>query len=123
MSSMGDKIRTALGSNKREGAEQIACSFCLKTQDEVRKLIAGPNVFICDECINLCNDIIERECEAEEGPGDPPAKTDSFATDASCVVCNLPKPIEEVVPLPERGFICAACVDMVRTIADARQTS
>jgi hypothetical protein len=37
------------------------CSFCGKTQDEVRKLIAGPKVYICDECIDLCNDIIMDE--------------------------------------------------------------
>jgi len=42
------------------------CSFCGKSQDEVRKLIAGPKVYICDECIDLCNDIIAEECEPEE---------------------------------------------------------
>jgi ClpX C4-type zinc finger len=36
----------------------LACSFCGKTQAEVRKLIAGPDVYICDECVDLCNDII-----------------------------------------------------------------
>ena len=40
---------------------QIKCSFCGKTQDQVRKLVAGPGVYICDECIELCNEIIEEE--------------------------------------------------------------
>lgn len=40
---------------------QYKCSFCGKSQDEVRKLIAGPGVFICDECVSLCNSIIEEE--------------------------------------------------------------
>ena len=40
---------------------RISCSFCGKTSDEVNRLIAGPNVFICDECIKLCNDIIDEE--------------------------------------------------------------
>src|SRR6188472_391529 len=44
----------------------LVCSFCGKSQDEVRKLIAGPNVFICDECIDLCNDIIAEEGELED---------------------------------------------------------
>jgi ATP-dependent Clp protease ATP-binding subunit ClpX len=44
----------------------LVCSFCGKNQDEVKKLIAGPTVYICDECIELCNDIIEEECESEE---------------------------------------------------------
>src|SRR5271170_4111153 len=44
----------------------LVCSFCGKSQDEVRKLIAGPTVYICDECIDLCNDIIAEETDNEE---------------------------------------------------------
>src|ERR1700730_8988791 len=44
----------------------LVCSFCGKSQDEVRKLIAGPTVYICDECIDLCNDIIAEENDNEE---------------------------------------------------------
>ena len=40
-----------------EGGKLLYCSFCGKSQHEVRKLIAGPSVFICDECVDLCNDI------------------------------------------------------------------
>ncbi len=45
-------------------AKPLNCSFCNKTQNEVRKLIAGPSVFICDECVDLCTDIIRDEMEA-----------------------------------------------------------
>ena len=53
----------------RKDAHQgsLACSFCGKGQRDVRKLIAGPTVYICDECIRLCNDIIAEEGEREEG--------------------------------------------------------
>jgi len=51
-------------SDDRSG--NLVCSFCGKSQDEVRKLIAGPTVYICDECIDLCNDIIAEECDHEE---------------------------------------------------------
>lgn len=44
----------------------LFCSFCGKSQDEVKKLIAGPSVYICDECIELCNDIIAEEYEKED---------------------------------------------------------
>ncbi|MDB5732125.1 MAG: ATP-dependent Clp protease ATP-binding subunit ClpX, partial [Variovorax sp.] len=54
----------------------LYCSFCGKSQHEVKKLIAGPSVFICDECIDLCNEIIRDELpaegEAREGRGDLP---------------------------------------------------
>lgn len=44
----------------------LVCSFCSRSQEEVRKLIAGPSVYICDECIDLCNDIIAEEVEQDE---------------------------------------------------------
>jgi ATP-dependent Clp protease ATP-binding subunit ClpX len=49
------------------GEKLLYCSFCGKSQHEVRKLIAGPSVFICDECIDLCNDIIREEATTETG--------------------------------------------------------
>jgi ATP-dependent Clp protease ATP-binding subunit ClpX len=53
-------------SDKKGAAEKLLyCSFCGKSQHEVKKLIAGPSVFICDECIDLCNDIIRDESGAE----------------------------------------------------------
>ena len=49
------------GKGKDEGGKLLYCSFCGKNQNEVRKLIAGPSVYICDECVDLCNDIIREE--------------------------------------------------------------
>ena len=46
--------------------KKLHCSFCGKSQDEVKKLIAGPSVYICNECVDLCNDIIEEEVKHEE---------------------------------------------------------
>ena len=52
----------------KDGDKLLYCSFCGKSQHEVRKLIAGPSVFICDECVDLCNDIITEELqEAKTG--------------------------------------------------------
>lgn len=57
---------------------QLKCSFCGKTQDQVRKLVAGPGVYICDECIELCNEIIEEE----------------FGDDVEMDFTDIPKPYE-----------------------------
>ncbi len=57
---------------------QLKCSFCGKTQDQVRKLVAGPGVYICDECIELCNEIIEEE----------------FGEEAEIDFTDIPKPHE-----------------------------
>ncbi|KUG02927.1 atp-dependent clp protease atp-binding subunit clpx [hydrocarbon metagenome] len=57
---------------------QLKCSFCGKTQDQVKKLVAGPGVYICDECIELCNEIIEEE----------------LAEDLGLELGDIPKPLE-----------------------------
>ncbi len=54
---------------KKEEGTNLACSFCGKSQKEVKKLIAGPTVYICDECIELCNDIIAEETNRDAEPG------------------------------------------------------
>src|SRR6266571_4420189 len=52
---------------KQEKTEaQLRCSFCGKGREEVRKLIAGPTVYICDECVDLCNDIIAEDLEEKQ---------------------------------------------------------
>src|SRR5438093_9963665 len=55
-----------MAARTREGSGTLKCSFCGKSQNDVRKLIAGPTVYICDECIELCNDIIAEEWEEEK---------------------------------------------------------
>jgi len=52
-----------------DGGKLLYCSFCGKSQHEVRKLIAGPSVFVCDECVELCNDIIREEMEESSPEG------------------------------------------------------
>ena len=52
-----------------DGGKLLYCSFCGKSQHEVRKLIAGPSVFICDECVDLCNDIIREEVQDNSAEG------------------------------------------------------
>jgi ATP-dependent Clp protease ATP-binding subunit ClpX len=67
----------------------LSCSFCGKSQKEVRKLIAGPTVYICDECISLCNDIIAEELGTQSqtaGPGDLPKPADINETLSEYVV-------------------------------------
>ncbi|OGS72369.1 MAG: ATP-dependent protease ATP-binding subunit ClpX [Gallionellales bacterium GWA2_60_142] len=54
-----------MSGDKKSGDKLLYCSFCGKSQHEVRKLIAGPSVFVCDECITLCNDIMREESQSE----------------------------------------------------------
>ncbi|WP_333859245.1 ATP-dependent Clp protease ATP-binding subunit ClpX [Clostridium sp.] len=63
---------------KNDDKKQLKCSFCGKTQDQVRRLIAGPGVYICDECIELCSEII----------------SDEFEEDIQIDMTSIPKPVE-----------------------------
>jgi ATP-dependent Clp protease ATP-binding subunit ClpX len=69
----------------QDNGKLLYCSFCGKSQHEVRKLIAGPSVFICDECVELCNDIIREEIQEQSAEDD----------------ANLPKPYDINVNLDE----------------------
>ena len=66
---------------KFDDKKQLKCSFCGKTQDQVRRLIAGPDVCICDECVELCEDIIREEFEEAN-------------EEATTSIDSLPKPKE-----------------------------
>ena len=58
-----------MASKKSSDGDILRCSFCNKDQNDVRKLIAGPTVFICDECVDVCNDIIADDTRTENKPG------------------------------------------------------
>jgi len=75
---------------KRDDNSNLSCSFCGKSQKEVRKLIAGPTVYICDECIELCNDIIAEEYGQEDSGGEG---------------AHVPKPKEIKQTLESQNFV------------------
>jgi len=86
----------------------VVCSFCGKTQDEVRKLIAGPSVYICDECIDLCNDIIAEEIAQEQT--DPP----------ECWICKGVDKGRELINVPRGVSLCRDCFHAMRTLRNKR---
>src|SRR5947207_7631525 len=88
----------------------LVCSFCGKSQHEVRKIIAGPTVFICDECIDLCNDIIAAECDQEDSLGRP-ASSDAvmLGTTFICLLCRLPRIQADMIPVAEDRLLCRPC--------------
>lgn len=74
-----------MAKDNNKSGENLICSFCGKTQEEVRKLVAGPSVYICDECIDLCNDILTDELEV------------SSDTSAAKVAVPTPKDIKRAL--------------------------
>ena len=97
----------------KDGTQKLRCSFCNKTAADVRKLIAGPAVFICDECVQACNEILVAEAETpregvepfgETGPSEPPP-----TRVVKCALCGMQLPWAEALPIPERGVLCRGC--------------
>jgi hypothetical protein len=119
------------GPGKRSSHERtpdagLRCSFCNKAQADARKLIAGPTVFICDECVEVCNDILLDDARISEdarvtgsahsvpvrsaggeGRGEQPSYP------VMCAMCGLPVMLDDALGIAERGFLCAGCVTAV----------
>ena len=75
----------------------LKCSFCGKSQDQVRKLIAGPGVYICDECIDLCNEILDEELVEGQGHGSRP----SAEANRKTAQRKAPKPAPTLASIPK----------------------
>ena len=80
-----------------ETSELLKCSFCGKSQKQVKKLIAGPGVYICDECIDLCNEIIDEELSQPSELGfdelPKPEEINAFLDDyIICLLYTSPSP-------------------------------
>lgn len=77
----------------KQSDNRLKCSFCAKSQDQVKKLIAGPGVYICDECVDLCNEILDEELFEGSGPQAAPAEP------------GLPKLIDVPKPNEIKSFL------------------
>src|ERR671912_751534 len=100
-----------------EGGELLKCSFCGKSQKQVKKLIAGPGVYICDECIDLCNEIIEEElAEPSELRFDELPKSNimligptgcgkTLLAQTLARMLNVPFAIADATALTEAGYV------------------
>jgi hypothetical protein len=99
-----------------EGDAELHCSFCNKSQHDVQKLIAGPTVFICDECVAVCADIMADDRWAGKARAAPGAEVEASIneTDAGlalkCALCGMPSPVEDVLLVAGRGVLCPGCV-------------
>ncbi|MCX5929389.1 MAG: ATP-dependent Clp protease ATP-binding subunit ClpX, partial [Synechococcus sp. LacPavin_0920_WC12_MAG_50_7] len=78
----------------------LKCSFCGKSQEQVRKLIAGPGVYICDECIDLCNEILDEELVDVQGGGSRHGVQESSRKTAPTKKVSKPIPTLASIPKP-----------------------
>src|SRR5690242_4082901 len=100
------------------GSTELRCSFCNKSQRSVRKLVAGPNVQICDECIDICVDIVAEDRKDVPSPAEVPAEPPGTAAyghlsashlAATCSLCHIAVPLEHTIAVHSRGVLCVGC--------------
>jgi ATP-dependent protease Clp ATPase subunit len=90
--------------------DDFHCSFCGKRRREVFKLISGPRVFICDECVQLCRDILEKDKKA------PTPSSSETSRKLSCTFCGKSgDQVERLIAGPT-VYICEECVEMCEDI-------
>jgi len=114
---MGDDWDAHVPKFDDEG-KQSSCSFCGKNQKEVLKLIAGPSVHICVECVNLCTDIVSQEADTVDA--ETIAKTASLKSkeDRLCGICMEARETDELIFLPHAAYMCAGCLEDIQTVRD-----
>ena len=114
-----------------EGRGELRCSFCNKSQRHVQKLIAGPNVQICDECVDICVDIMKEERKDLPPSGtvrDVPIGNSAYAdlsashVAVACSLCHMVVPLQHTIAVHSRGVLCVGCIGAVEgAIAAARK--
>ena len=117
--------------------EDLRCSFCNKDQADVSKLVAGPSVFICGECIQMCVDIINDDARARTGRDEAPERQEPcarygrtsepqagagpsvevLAWHVRCPLCEITVPAEGAIPIAGRGALCRPCVVTIQATA------
>ena len=114
----GDKWNTHVPGFSDEGSA-ASCSFCSKAESEVVKLIAGPSVHICDECVVLCDDILTKENGNKTEKTKRSPKVDPSA-ERLCGICMEPRETDELIFLPHAAYMCAGCLEDIQTVRDKR---
>ena len=88
-----------------QAKDVLRCSFCNKSQRDVKKLIAGPRVYICDECVGICVDIAAENILLD--PGEI-IDTSPAAKSRECALCRAVA--QDMFEIPDRGVLCGGCV-------------
>jgi hypothetical protein len=98
--------------------KEANCSFCGKKADEVQKLIAGPAVHICDECVKLCGDIVAEEAGHDTAAKSKKPSSKDAQADRLCGICMEPRETDELIFLPHAAYMCPGCLEDIQTVRE-----
>ena len=91
----------------------LRCSFCGKDQDQLRRLIAGPDVHICADCVEVCVDLLADDKGLPTGATDSEGRVVGSITVARCSLCREPTLLAELTTVETRGALCGSCSAIV----------
>ena len=111
----GEKWDAQVPKFTEETADE-SCSFCGKARKEVGKLIAGPSVHICNECVGLCAGIVEKQDDDKSQAAGQTANTE--AAEHLCGICMEPRETDELIFLPHAAYMCAGCLEDIQAVRD-----
>jgi hypothetical protein len=111
-------------------ATQVQCSFCRRVQADVDYLIAGPTVWICDACVMVCVDILNKEVHSRRDgtpaagaglPTDNPPETNHprWHSLARCRLCGMPMNPDDGITVTDMGLLCRPCVTRVAAAVES----
>jgi hypothetical protein len=114
----GDKWESQIPQFKDDN-KLLTCSFCGKNQNEVGKLIAGPSVHICNECVRTCDEILTKE--KVDGAGTEVQTVAGAPEERLCGICMEARETDELIFLPHAAYMCAACLEEIQLVRDKRE--
>jgi len=107
---------------RRGKNEILRCSFCGKSQEQVKNLIAGPSFYICNECVEICDEIIADHRDYEQRHGPPSGQGVPVIVPAEprvrCSMCRNFVLMAEALPIAERGQLCPDCTAAILAALD-----
>ncbi len=103
---------------RRNPKDVMRCSFCNKSQFEIRRMVAGPHAIICDECVQVCVEILGQNPSPQPAPDSVGALT--WPNEVHCSLCRKEVPDEQVVPVRGCGLICGSCLGKIRGATEKR---
>ena len=96
----------------------LRCSFCNKSQRDVKKLIAGPKVYICCECVDICRDILTEDRVIDSGKSQAELEREKALLERGaavrCGLCDNMSELKLMMQVRERGWVCQKCVEAIR---------
>ena len=114
-----NEMATSKPTLAKDAETTVSCSFCSKDQTKVRKVIAGPTSNICDECIELCNEILkgEREDQLLKGPDTPEVMPPEPGELIQCRVCGIYALGPDALRVQRRWPVCPTCIESVLALS------